>query len=372
MKRYAIFFPQFHQVHVNNLAWGYGFTDWTLVSAANAFGYWKRRSPVSGFYDLSKTHEVAARFEEAAKAGINGFGIYHYWFQDGPELDAVERYLQCSRTPEAFGYFFIWANENWSKRWAGKDTEILKFISTSPSRDQIRDHVEYLQPFMESPSYTKVFNRPIFVIYRPEFYLDPARTINSYRDEFSRVGVNPLIGYCLKSSSDVEYSVFFDFCYLFEPRLFFNFKGLKKSKLLHSVFRRIIHVVDYSKAEYLSELVGRFLKRGAQSHKFSSFLNYFNSQERRSLINVLKCPAQNILTCGWNNAPRYRDRFTEVQVPSPEQFSMMLNSALADSGCSADLPLLCNAWNEWSEGAAIEPCYYLGDLLLTSYLAKHE
>src|SRR6266702_688379 len=142
MKRYAIFFPQYHQVHVNDEAWGYGFTDWALVSTANAFDYWKRRSPVAGFYDLAKTNDVAARFEEATKAGLDGFGIYHYWFEDGPELDAVERYLQHNNAPNNFGYFFIWANENWTKRWAGRDTEILKFVATSPSRDQIRDHVE--------------------------------------------------------------------------------------------------------------------------------------------------------------------------------------------------------------------------------------
>lgn len=372
MKRYAIFFPQFHQVKVNDVAWGYGFTDWSLVAVANAFDYWKRRSPACGFYDLAKDEDVCKRFEEAASAGLDGFGIYHYWFEDGPELDAVERYLQRSSVPENFEYFFIWANENWSKRWAGRDTEILKIVSTSPSRDQIRDHVKYLKPYMESESYTKVFNRPIFVIYRPEFFLNPVATINGYREEFNRVGVDPLIGFYLKSASDAEYSNILDFCYLFEPRLFFNFRGLRKNKLIHSVFRRIIHSVHYSKAEYWSGLVGKILNRGAKSHKFSSFLNYFNSQERKNLIDSLKCPAQNILTCGWNNAPRYRDGFTEVQVPSREQFSTMLNTSLADSGCSANLPLLCNAWNEWSEGAAIESCYYLGDSLLKSYLAQHE
>ncbi len=372
MKRYAIFFPQFHQVQVNDVAWGYGFTDWALVSSANAFDYWKRRFPLAGCYDLSKPNDVSARFEEAAKAGLDGFGIYHYWFEDGPELNAVERYLQCSSTPENFYYFFIWANENWSKRWAGKDTKILKFVSTSPSRDQIREHVEYLKPFMESESYTKVLNRPIFVIYRPEFYVDPAYTINCYRDEFNSIGINPLIGYCIKSASDVEYSIFFDFCYLFEPRLFFNFGGLRKYKFIHSIFRRIIHSIDYSKAEYLSVLVNKILNRGSKSHKFESFLKYFNSQERKELIDSLKCPVQNILISGWNNAPRYHDRFTEVQIPSSEQFSVMLKKSLGDDGCAESIPLLCNAWNEWSEGAAIEPCCYLGDSLLKSYLAQDE
>jgi len=370
MKRYAIFFPQFHRVRVNDQAWGNGFTDWALVAMANAFDYWKRRSPVAGFYDLAKTDDVRARFEEAAKAGLDGFGIYHYWFEDGPEIDAVERYLQHNSAPKNFGYFFIWANENWTKRWAGRDTEILKSVPPSPSRDQIRDHVKYLKPYMASKSYATVMNRPLFVVYRPEIFSNPSHIIKCYRDEFERVGVKPLIGYCLKSALDVDYSNILDFCYLFEPRLFFNFSGVRKMRFLHYIYRRIIHTVHYSKAEYWSEIFVRLLKRRSKTYSFSNFLEYFSSPGRKRLIEKLKCPAQNVLSCGWNNAPRYRERFTAVEVPTQEEFSRMLSLSLSDSGYSKDFPLLCNAWNEWSEGAAIEPCCYLGDSLLKSYLSQ--
>jgi hypothetical protein len=370
MKRYAIFFPQFYQIKVNDAAWGYGFTDWALVSTANAFDYWKRRAPVAGYYVLSNPEVVSAQFQMAARSGLDGFGIYHYWFEDGSELDAVERYLQRDSVPDHFGFFFIWANENWSKRWAGKNTEILKTVSTLPSRAQVRVHVEYLKPFMKSESYTKVSNRPIFVIYRPEFFGYPIETVNCYRDEFNRVGVNPLIGFCLKSASDVEYSNIFDFCYLFEPRLFFNFSGLRKNKLVHSAYRRILQSMDYSRVEYWSEKVGRLLRKASKTYSFQYFLEYYQSTERKSLKDSLTCPTQNVLTCGWNNAPRYRERFTNVEVPTQTQFSEMLSETLSDASCSENIPLLCNAWNEWSEGAAIEPCQYLGDSLLKSYLSQ--
>jgi hypothetical protein len=371
MKKYAIFFPQFHQVKVNDLAWGYGFTDWTLIATANAFEYWNRRSPACGFYDLAKENVVKERFEEAADAGLDGFGIYHYRFEDGPELVAVERYLRNAVPPEKFGYFFIWANENWSKRWAGKDTELLKVVSKKPSREQVRDHVAYLKPFMDDEHYTKMGGRPMFVIYRPDFFEDPVATVACYREEFELVGINPAIGYFLKSTSEIEYSKLFDFCYLFEPRLFQNFSGLRKSRLAHLIVKKLIHSISYSKLEYLSGLIGKLLNRGAQSRPFSKFLEYFNSNQRKGLINSLRCPVQNVLTCGWNNAPRYRERFIEiVQVPSSDQFSSMVTKALGDSDCSENMPLLCNAWNEWSEGAAIEPCSYLGDSLLKAYLGK--
>ena len=368
MKRYAIFFPQFHRIEVNDLAWGYGFTDWSLVSVANAFDYWKRRAPVCGFYDLADEKVIEQQFATAAQAGLQGFGIYHYWFEDGSELGAVERYLTHARLPDKFDYFYIWANESWSKRWAGKDTDILKTVATNPSREQINHHVNYLKPYMQSASYTRVSGRPLFVIYRPEFFKDPVMTLALYRKEFEHAGLNPLIGYFMKSQSDIEYSNHFDFCYLFEPRMYFNFGGLRKNRYVHAAYKKIIHLVSYSTAEKWSSLVSRLLNRGSKSYSFKSFLEYFGSNGRNQMVGQLQCPVQNVLTSGWNNAPRYRRHFTELEAPDPAEFSAMLDASLRNPKYSGDIPLLCNAWNEWSEGAAIEPCHYLGDSMLRTYV----
>ena len=58
---------------------------------------------------------------------------------------------------------------------------------------------------------------------------------------------------------------------------------------------------------------------------------------------------------GWNNAPRYGERFTALADVPAAAFGELLRAP-----SRSDLPLLINAWNEWSEGAAIEPCAYLG------------
>lgn len=370
MKKYAIFFPQFHRTGVNDQAWGYGFTDWALVAVANAFGYWSRRSPVGGFYDLADVAAVEKQLLLAAESGLDGFGIYHYWFEDGSELGAVERCLPQIEMPHDFGYFYIWANESWSKRWAGQDTEILKSVSTAPSLEEVRKHVQYLKPYMESASYTHISNRPVFVIYRPEFFKNPVDVLASYRAEFKRAGLNPLIGYCMKSLSDMEYSSQYDFCYVFEPRMFFNFNGLRKSKYIQTLFKRAIHLVPYSTTEKLSSLVSKILNRGAKTYTFGAFLKYFKSSERNQMLDQLSCPVQSVLTCGWNNAPRYRQRYTELQVPSIEEFAVMMQESQDNPRYAKDIPLLCNAWNEWSEGAALEPCHYLGTTLLDAYLNK--
>lgn len=366
MKKFAIYFPQFHEVQANNAAWGSGFTDWSLVACANAFDYWNRRAPACGFYDLSIPSVVEKRFDEAASAGLDGFGIYHYRFADGPELVAIENYLINGSIPKDFTYFFIWANENWTRRWAGKNTELLKFVIKNPSPTQVREHVEYLEPFMKSKSYTTIEGKPLFVVYRPEFFEDPSNTIRLYRDEFQRVGLGVSMGFFLKSSSDIQYSSLFDFCYLFEPRLYFN-SGTRK-KLLISIANRLIHFFPYSIMEAMSELLGKILYTQSRTHQFSDFLIYFNSTKRKKLVESILCSVQNVLTVGWNNAPRYRDRFIELQVPTRNEISAMLTSSITDEKLSNELPLLCNAWNEWSEGAALETCIYLGNVLQSAYL----
>jgi hypothetical protein len=215
-----------------------------------------------------------------------------------------------------------------------------------------------------------IANKPMFVIYRPDVFRDPATTIALYRDEFARFGIRPSIGYFAKNVSDAKYSSIFDFCYIFEPRAFLNSFGIRKNRVAGRVFRKALTLLSDERAEMVSEYAIRLLNRGARRYSFSSFLAYFSSSDRKALLQSLKCPVQNVLTCGWNNAPRYRQRFTELEVPTPHQFSEMLELSLRDDGCSETLPLLCNAWNEWSEGAAIEPCMYLGDGLLRSFVSR--
>jgi hypothetical protein len=369
MNKYAIYFPQFHQVKVNDAAWGAGFTDWCLVATANALAKWGRRAPRCGFYDLSDQQSVAHQFQQAADYGLQGFGIYHYWFKDGPELSAVENYLRDANLPENFSFFFIWANESWSKRWAGKHDVLLKEVHTAPTAEEVQRHVRYLAPFLTKKSHTHCRGRPLFVIYRPEFFSEVAQTVELYRQEFNRAGLDPEIGFFLKSESDLSYGRFFDFCYLFEPRLFFNFHGLGGNPRFTAVYRLLLRYLNYGSVEKIAERTRAVLLGKTRRYAFDAFLDYFASERRNNLLRRLECPTQNILTAGWNNVPRYGDRFTELSAPEIFQFTEMVKLAENNQAVCHDIPLLCNAWNEWSEGAALEPCVYLGDGFLKSYVA---
>lgn len=368
MIKYAIFFPQFHRTAVNDSAWGAGFTDWALVAAANAFQWWDKRAPASGFYDLDTERDISRQFAAASDSGLDGFAIYHYWFEDGPELASVERWLRGATLPVGFGFFLVWANESWSKRWAGKEQETIKRLNVRPVRGDIRRHVAHLAPLLSHAACRKYLGRPMFVFYRPEFFADPAETVEIYRKEFADSDLDVSLGFFAKSRNDLPYAPLFDFCYLFEPRLYFNTKGIGRFGPFHRAYRSLLRWLPYEKVEAISARISRSLGAQSRRYSFDDFARYISSPERYALAREMACPVQNVVSCGWNNAPRYRDRFTELKTPTVQQFQQMLIDLRNQFLYCSELPLLCNAWNEWSEGAALEPCAYLGDGLLRCYV----
>jgi hypothetical protein len=106
-------------------------------------------------------------------------------------------------------------------------------------------------------------------------------------------------------------------------------------------------------------LFDRAQPKGA-TYPAAEFERYFRSSEREQLRASLPGLVQEVISPGWNNAPRYAKRFTRLEDVPPAFFRTMLEDASRSNG----LPPLINAWNEWSEGAAIEPCAYLGSRYL--------
>lgn len=353
MKPFSIYFPQFYPTPTNNIAWGEGFTDWALVANSNLRNSWSRRAPKRGYYDGASADVHRAQIAEMRAHGMGGFALYHYWFFSHQELDAFE--TTVLEHESGMPWFMIWATEGWSKRWIGDATTLVR-LEEQPSLAQIDEHADHLAKCMGHPDYVFIDGRPVFVIYNLAHFSDPETLITQYRAALKKRGFDVCIGHFVKNPFDRKYASLVDFNYLFEPRLFFGMNRTARggmAKRLHDIIRRYLGEKVVARAMLLLD---RAQQRG-NVNPASAFLHYLSSAERRELVKSFTGPVQDVLSPGWNNTPRYSERFTSLESLDPDDFAKLVSDAAMR--CPT-LPPLVNAWNEWSEGAAIEPCAYMG------------
>ncbi|BCS96473.1 hypothetical protein DSLASN_21050 [Desulfoluna limicola] len=349
MEKYATFFPQFQSDPVNDKAWYPGFSDWDLIDKLSS-NIKNKFTPSGGYYNPA-THKYMSDLPDKLKlSGIDGVAIYHYYFDGKHVLPGVEKSILDTNTD--LNFFFIWANETWTKRWIGRPSDIIIRQTHELDDDKIANHVSYLSPFMKMGGYKKIDNRPLFILYNPFAKQNLNIVLEKYRLKFHEHGLDPLIGACVSHISDPISLSCYDFLCEFQPRFFFNLSrygnkrqnlGMKFKALFGDSFETISGTIDR---------IRRFLPN---SRKF--YYDDYVAVEMQSLIAESLCylaegrPIVRSLFATWNNIPRYGKAYTEVVSPSDSDFAIEQLSKISSTEM---YPLLINSWNEWSEGAAIE------------------
>lgn len=357
MRPFSIYFPQFHPTPTNDRVWGKGFTDWALLSSYNLRRpEAMRRAPARGLYNGADPAVHAAQIGEMQSAGLGGIGLYHYWFYTHQELDAFETTMISGTTTPAMPWFLIWATESWSKRWLGDHTTIVD-LDPNPDDTKIAAHCRHLAQCFASPTYYRWQGRPLFVWYNLGHFRHPARTVDRYRTTLAALGFDVAMANFVKNAADIALSTCTDATYIFEPRMFFNMGRADRGGLAKRGFDTVASIFGRDTANRILVATETMSRRQGRIFSADDFVAYMLSDARASLLQGITHPCQNVLSPGWDNRPRYEDRqFTALDRLTPAQFSTLM----AASASASPLPPLINAWNEWTELAAIEPCAYLG------------
>lgn len=340
----AFYLPQYHPIPENDEWWGKGFTEWSNVVKAKPLfkGHYQPHLPADlGFYDL-RVPEVREHQGKLAKEhGIDGFCYYHYWFNGKQLLERPFEEVLESGKPD-FPFCLCWANENWTRKWDGQDQDII--ICQDYSEDDDLQHIEHLLPAFQDSRYIKINGRPLVLIYRVNSLPNPQKTAELWRNAAKEFGFPDLYLCTVISLPELHIdpaSIGFDAAVDFVP----DWKYLPKPR----------RPFGYNN-NWLRRIAKHFFNYPYGRHYISTYLELMNSMLDRPKPSFKLMSG---VTVGWDNSPRRKTGAKIFDKSDPEIYGHWLKDALLQVKQSSLAPeeqfIFINAWNEWGEGAHLEP-----------------
>jgi glycosyltransferase involved in cell wall biosynthesis len=326
----AMHLPQFHRIPENDAWWGEGFTEWTNVRRARPLfrGHEQPEVPHPdiGHYDLLEPGVLERQAEMARRYGIHGFCFYHYWFDGRRLLEKPLERLLATGQPD-FPFCLCWANENWTRAWDGLDREVLVAQRHTPESDArfIRD----LIPFLRDRRYIRVEGKPLVVVYRTALLPDPVSTAAIWRQICRAEGIGEIHLAAVRSFDKRDpRELGFDAAIQFPPLL--------------------TPARDHSTDPAI-----------AADQTFRGSVFDYQDAARHALAEAPPgYPLYRGVMPAWDNTPRRQERGTAWINATPERYGAWLRETVALMGREQppDRRLVfVNAWNEWAEGAHLEP-----------------
>ena len=364
----ALYLPQFHPTAVNDRYWGRGFTEWNNVLTARPLfrGHCQPNLPGAlGAYDLRDPAIRQAQADFAREAGIEGFCYWHYWFGNGLETLTLPLDETVRLGKPDFPFCVGWANHDWSTAsWQkGKAAQPLQRIFTQAypgTEDEVR-HFHRLLPAFRDQRYIRVEGKLLFLVYQPEALPQPQAWMARWNalarqyglEGFHFVGLMPSLpdltlrsllrpDACVDARFDAVRSMGFQAVMSTNQKYAELKAGGRLHKILFGALRRVRpgmlpEIYDYSRIIH----------------------HFYTAADRRTDVYPQ-------LLAGWDRSPRAGRRAIIYTGRTPEAFAEAARRCLA---CVRDKPsekriIFLNSWNEWGEGAYMEPDARFGDAFL--------
>jgi glycosyltransferase involved in cell wall biosynthesis len=337
----AYYLPQFHAFAENDAWWGKGFTEWTnLTRGAPRFaGHYQPRVPRDlGFYTLDSVETMRSQIEMALAGGVSGFVFYYYWFNGKRLMDQpLNRFLadESLRMPFAL----MWANENWTRRWDGQDAEVL--ISQDYRKQDDRALAAGFAEFFRDSRYIRLQGRPLLMIYRAELIPETRSALARWRAIFNaEFNEDPI--FVMAQAFDAE-----------DPRDY-GFDGAVEFPP-HKLTRKLPPSnIDFT---YLDA-------------DFSGKILHYDDVAGVSLREAQpNYPLIKTAIPSWDNDARRQGAGMTIAGSTPLKYEVWLTKLIEQARGDPffGTPLVCvNAWNEWCEGAYLEPDLYFGGAYLNA------
>lgn len=337
----AYYLTQFHTFPENDKWWGAGFTEWTNISRGvpRFKDHYQPRVPRDlGFYSLDDLNTMRRQIELAKASGIFGFVYYYYWFNGKRLMEKpLEQFLQARDIEMPF--CLMWANENWTRRWDGMESEVLI------SQDYLDDDDERLLGdfcrHFKDPRYIRIQGRPLLMIYRTRLIPNAAKAIARWRMVFKNFfGENPIIVMSQSFDDFDPRGMGLDGAIEFPPH-----KVTKSSPLVN----RDVKILDESFS--------------GQIYNYDDIVKYSISEPRPTF------PLIKTVVPSWDNDARRQGAGLVIQGSTPQKYEAWLSKLVEEAQRHTffgEAFVCINAWNEWCEGAYLEPDLHFGSAYLNA------
>lgn len=355
----AMYLPQYHEIPENNLFWGEGFTDWISVKKAESFfsEHLQPKEPLNDrYYDLSRVDVLRWQANIAKAHGIYGFCFYHYWFENDKTVLETPVTNLLNNKDINLPFCFAWDNTSWVRSWSKfsgnawapkydkKDVDdqgreyLLKL--DYGNEKEWRSHFYYLLPFFKDERYIKKDGKPVFIF----FSTNGAEKLRQMETCWRRLAVeNGFPGIYLISRKDpIIRKRMMDTEFIYQP--------------ISTAWQRKQVIYKYLK---------KYLK--IEIKEKEPMVYDYDSVWKAIIRDARKNAKHNILLGGFVNyddTPRRGKNGRIIANSSPQKFEHYFRQLYEISAKYNKDFLFLTAWNEWGEGAYLEPDKCYGDAYL--------
>lgn len=349
-KIFAAYLPQYYVIPENNEFWGEGFTDWVGVKNARPQfeGHIQPKVPLNdNYYDLSKYESIKWQADLAKKYGITGFNIYHYWFKGGKKVLEKPSEIILENKDIDIQFFFSWDNVSWVRSWGnikgnawapafdtGRENGKITLLEFEyGNEDDWEKHFNYLLPFFNDTRYLKINNMPIFCLMKDSETVklqamhkkwNKLAIKNGFNGIFLMTGRKIIFNKCVTNSQ-----------FTYQP----GFSGWNKRESIDSRLQKYFNISpkrDGSvKYLYDYEKIWKKIIKDAQNNiRKNLFYGSF---------------------VGFDDTPRRGENARMIKNYSPALFEKYFKKLYQISCLNNKELIFLTAWNEWGEGAYLEP-----------------
>ncbi len=353
----AYYLPQFHVIPENESWWGESFTDWVNVRRARPLfpGHYQPRVPVGdNYYDLTDVRAMQEQIGLARDHGLAGFCHYHYWFEGRRLLERPTEMVLSHRELD-FPFCLAWANASWSRKWEGRTggRHVLVRQTYSSTQAEWKRHFDCLFASWADSRYMRVEGKPIFLIYNPHEVPSVGQMLGVWREQAERHGLPGLHVVAMQHFPFVSSGFLrhFDAVVLAQPGAAMFIPRPGDPFFGRISFERFLRGLPPRLGEALRYIRG-LLPGRLRFHDYDDIWKRIIAMPTHRGVRTY--PGAFV---DWDNTPRYERTARIVKGANPDRFGFWLGQ-LVDAVIAEPFEhrlIFVNAWNEWAEGAYLEP-----------------